>query len=177
MRDIPFRRRLPLARRWWALFVAPAFVLLCRVPPAMAQSAATLGNDDLRAVLIYGLAHHNDAGPYKGRHIRVTGLFTHIDHGDDYSATLRAGNARSFDVVIIDHIAMPLGVSNVYVSCLLPRTHPYARLADAVPAGKEPSELDKSLFSLEGDIDSLIIQQRPADAQINLKLGCAVAKR
>jgi hypothetical protein len=175
--NLSLTRRMRGVRRWRARLALAAALLLGGSMPEFAQGAATLTNNDLRAVVVYAFSHHDDLGAYKGRHLRVTGVFAHIDHADDFAASLRTNNTRLFEVVIIDQLVMPMGIANIYVACLLPKDHPFGKIADALPLGKEPAEFEKTMFWLEGNIDYVHYENRPADAQLNLKPGCTVTKR
>jgi hypothetical protein len=174
--NISLPRCFRFVRRWWVLAASSVFLLLSCLHSALAQDTAALGIGDVVSIVVYGMAHKSDVGIYKGRHVKVTGQFAHLDHFNDYAAAQRTDNARSFEIIVTNQLTPPHGVSDVYIACLLPKDHPYAKLADALPLGSDPAGFGNSSFSLEGDIDNLDYESDTGFAQINLKPGCAVVK-
>ena len=171
----PFMRYLKYFRSCGSCVIALALTGLGL--PAIAQDKATLGGNHLSAIVVYANAHNGDVGAYKGRHFRVTGEFSHMDHSNDYAAGQRTDNARSFEIIVTSQVATPPGVDDIYVGCLLSKDHPYAKLADSFPLGQDPKEFSSSTFTLDGVIGDLDYEADAADAQLNLKRGCTVEKK
>jgi hypothetical protein len=141
---------------------------------AHAQAPApALGYGDAAAIAA-AATKQNGATPYIGKSFQITADFAHMDHHDDYAAGQRPDNARSFEVLLDPAPNWPHNVANIYVSCLLPATHPYSALADKYKLGDDPPEFSGT-FALSGTIADLDYDESHA-AQIDLAPGCTVTK-